>query len=57
MMNRVVNAFTNKLSVFNTVIVILVQFLGTLTKTERVKVARVEARGTCPLDMSSDHLH
>lgn len=31
--------------------------VSSLTKTEGVKVTRVEARGTCPLDMSSDHLH
>lgn len=54
-MNRVVNAFTNKLSAFKCLIIgILGQFLGTLTKTERVKVARMEV---CPPDTSSDLLH
>lgn len=54
-MNRVVSAFTNKLSAFKCLIIgILVQFLSTLTKTEKVKVAQMEA---CPLDMSSDHQH
>lgn len=52
-MNCDVNAFANKLSAFKCLIIgILVQFLGTLTKTEREKVAQMEVY---PLDMSSDH--